>query len=152
MVLGLSGDNADVVRQDLAREHGITVSLRTVEWAVAPLRQALRAEARATVRFETAPGEQRQIDFGERTVVIAGVRERLYFFVATLGYSRRLHVRVFPHARQSAWLDGLESTFDAVEGVPATVLLDNAKALVLRHDAATREVTFHPRLLAFAQH
>src|SRR5512147_1039924 len=45
--------NADVVRQDLAHEKGIVVSLRTVERAVAPLRQALEAEARATVRFET---------------------------------------------------------------------------------------------------
>ncbi len=37
------------------------MSLRTVERAVAPLRQALRAEARATIRFETAPGEQLQV-------------------------------------------------------------------------------------------
>lgn len=144
--------NADVVRQDLLREHGLTVSLRTVERAVAPLRQALRAEARATVRFETAPGDQLQIDFGERTVVIAGERTRCYFFVATLGYSRRPHVRVFRHARQTAWLDGLESAFRAFGGVPRTVLIDNAKPLVLRHDPVTREVTFHPRFLAFAQH
>lgn len=144
--------HADVVRQDLVREHGIVISLRPVERVVAPLRQALRAEARATVRFETAPGDQLQIDFGERTVEIAGVRERSYFFVATLGYSRRLPVRVFPQARQSAWLDGLESTFRALGGVPATVLLDNAEALGLRHDASTREVTFPPRLMAFAQH
>ena len=48
--------NADVVRQDLARERGLVVSLRTIERAVAPLRQALRAEARATIRFETPPG------------------------------------------------------------------------------------------------
>ena len=68
--------NADVVRQDLARDHGIVISLRTVERAVTPLRQARRAEARATVRFETAPGDQLQIDFGERTVEIAGVRGR----------------------------------------------------------------------------
>jgi transposase len=47
--------DCDVVRQDLVREHAITVSLRTVERAVAPLRQALRAEARACVRFETPP-------------------------------------------------------------------------------------------------
>jgi transposase len=144
--------NADVVRQALQREHQLTVSLRTVERAVAPLRQALRAAARATVRFETRPGEQLQIDFGERTVEIAGVKERVYVFVATLGYSRRVHVRVFSHARQTAWLEGLESTFAAFGGVPETVLLDNAKALVLRHVVATREVTFHPRLLAFAQH
>ena len=37
--------NADVVRQDLAREHGITVSLRTVERAVQPYRRELAAEA-----------------------------------------------------------------------------------------------------------
>jgi len=41
------GGNADVVRQELAAEKGVTVSLRTVERAVAPLRQALRAEALA---------------------------------------------------------------------------------------------------------
>ena len=35
--------NADVVRQDLDREHGIAVSLRTVERAVAPDRRAMRA-------------------------------------------------------------------------------------------------------------
>lgn len=144
--------NADVVRQDLAREHGILVSLRTVEHAVAPLRQALHAEARATVRYETAPGHQLRIDFGERAVVIAGVRERCYCFVATLGHSRRLQVRVFAHARQTAWLDGLESAFRAFGGVPRTVLVDNVKPLVLRHDPTTREVTFHPRFLAFAQH
>ena len=44
--------NCDVVRQDLAREHGVEVSLRTVERAAAPLRQALRAEAQACVRFD----------------------------------------------------------------------------------------------------
>src|SRR3954465_5917806 len=37
--------NADVVRQELASEKGITLSLRTVERAVAPLRRELAAEA-----------------------------------------------------------------------------------------------------------
>ena len=64
--------NADVVRQELAREKNILVSLRTVERAVAPLRRELIAAARATVRFETQPGEQLQIDFGERRVEIGG--------------------------------------------------------------------------------
>ncbi len=60
--------NADVVRQELLSEKGIAASLRTVERAVEPYRQELEAEARATVRFETAPGRQLQIDFGERLV------------------------------------------------------------------------------------
>ena len=54
--------NADVIRQELASEKGIIASLRTVERAVEPYRQELEAEARATVRFETAPGKQMQID------------------------------------------------------------------------------------------
>jgi transposase len=85
--------NADVVRQDLVREHGITVSLRTVERAVAPLRRELRAETLATVRFETPPGKQLQIDFGERRVRIAGVSVKVFVFVAKLGYSRRPYVQ-----------------------------------------------------------
>jgi hypothetical protein len=54
--------NADVIRQELATEKGVVVSLRTVERAVKPYRRELEAEARATVRFETAPGRQMQID------------------------------------------------------------------------------------------
>ena len=50
--------NGDVLRQDLERELGITVSLCTVQRAVEPLRRELRAEALATVRYETAPGQQ----------------------------------------------------------------------------------------------
>lgn len=144
--------NADVVRQDLAREHGIAVSLRTVERAVTPLRQALRAEARATVRFETPPGRQLQIDFGETRVPIGAESVRVYLFVATLGYSRRCFVQAFRHERQSSWFDGIEAAFAHFSGVPQEVLLDNARALVENHDAATREVRFNERLNAFARY
>src|SRR5882724_7800458 len=95
--------NADVVRQDLARELGIVVSLRTVERAVTAWRRELRAEGRATVRFETPPGHQLQIDFGEKRVSVGGESVRVYLFVATLGYSRRVFAQVFRHERQSAW-------------------------------------------------
>ena len=125
-------------------EKGLVVSLRTVERATAPLRRELVAAARATVRFETHPGEQLQIDFGERRVEIGGVAVKVFFFVATLGYSRRLHVRAYGHERQDSWFDGLESAFRAFGGVPREVLLDNAKALILHHDPASREVVLHP--------
>ena len=101
--------NADVVRQELASEKGLCVSLRTVERAVEPYRQELEAEARATVRFETPPGKQMQIDFGERLVEIGGVKVKVYLFVATLGYSRRGHVRAFRNERQENWFAGIES-------------------------------------------
>ena len=71
--------NAEVVRQDLLREQSIDVSLRTVERAVLPFRQLLTAEAKATVRFETPPGRQLQVDFGELRVPVADERVRRFF-------------------------------------------------------------------------
>ncbi len=146
------GGNADVVRQELASELGITLSLRTVERACTPLRQRLLAEARATMRFETPPGRQLQIDFGERRVVIGGAPVRAHLFVATLGFSRRLHVRAFRSEGQESWFSGMESAFAVFGGTTEEVLFDNARALVERHDAATREVVFNARLHAFARH
>jgi transposase len=144
--------NADVVRQELLAEHRIAVSLRTVERAVAPLRRELLAEARATVRFETPPGRQLQVDFGERRVAIGGEAVRVHLFVATLGHSRRIYARAFRHERQEGWFEGLEGAFRAFGGVPEEVLLDNARALVEHHDPVTREVRFNGRLHAFARH
>ncbi|MGI4940907.1 MAG: IS21 family transposase, partial [Janthinobacterium lividum] len=104
--------NADVVRQELASELGIVVSLRTVERSVSHLRRELAAEALATVRFETPPGRQLQIDFGQCRVAIEGSdRDTVHLFVATLGYSRRVYAAAFRHERQSAWLEGIEGAF-----------------------------------------
>ena len=144
--------NADVVRQELASELGITVSLRTVERAVSHLRRELAAEALATVRFETPPGRQLQIDFGQRRIAIEGERDKVFLFVATLGYSRRIYAAAFRHERQSAWLEGIEGAFRHFGGLPGEVLLDNARALVKHHDAVTREVEFTDRLHAFTRY
>jgi transposase len=144
--------HADVVRQELATEHGITVSLRTVERAVVGLRRDLAAEARATVRFETPPGRQVQIDFGATGVVIGEEIVRVPLFVATLGYSRRNFVAVFRHERQASWMNGLERAFAHFAGVPREVLIDNARALVTHHNRETREVTFNERFHAFARY
>ena len=120
--------NADVVRQELAAERGVVVSLRTVERACVPHRRRLLAEARATVRLETPPGRQLQIDFGERRVRIGGETVRVHLFVATLGHSRRLHVRAFRGEAQDRWFEGMESAFRAFGGVTDEVLFDNPRA------------------------
>jgi len=141
-----------VIRQELAVEKGIIVSLRTVERAVQAYRQELEAEARATVRFETPLGKQLQIDFGERLVEIAGSKVRTYLFVATLGYSRRQHIRAFRNERQESWFDGLESAFAKFGGVTEEVLTDNPRALVVEHDPTTRTLVFNEKFKAFAKH
>jgi transposase len=144
--------NAEVLRQELLAEQQIEVSLRTVERAVAPWRRELAAEARATVRFETAPGEQLQIDFGEKRVVIGGEVVRVHLFVATLGYSRRNFVMAFDNQRQGSWLRGIEAAFAHFGGVPERLLLDNARALVEEHDVETREVRYSARFHAFCRY
>jgi transposase len=144
--------NADVVRQELWAEKGIKLSLRTIEREVEPLRRQLAAEARATICFETPPGKQMQIDFGERRVPIGGATVKVYFFVATLGYSRRLYVRAFRNERQDSWFAGLEGAFQHFGGVTEEVLFDNDRGLVEHHDRATREVEFNTRLHSFADH
>lgn len=104
------------------------------------------------MRFETPPGRQLQIDFGERLVEIGGIKIKAFVFVATLGHSRRCHVRAFRHERQESWFSGLESAFTTFGGVPEEVLMDNPRALVERHDATSRQVTFNDKLIAFAKH
>ncbi len=140
------------MRQELASELDIVVSLRTVERAVSHLRRELAAEALATVRFETPPGRQLQIDFGQRRIAIEGERDKVYLFVATLGYSRRIYAAPFRHERQSAWLEGIEGAFRHFGGLPGELLLDNASALVKHHDPVTREVEFNGRLHAFTRY
>ena len=146
------GNNAEVVRQELAKSGGTAVSLRTLERAVRPYRELARAAAIATARFETGPGEQSQIDFGERFVTIAGERMKVYFFVLTLGFSRRIYVRAFTDERRDSWFAGMESAFRHFGGVTGVVLLDNPKALVKSHDVKTREVVFSESFLAFSRH
>ena len=94
--------NAEVVRQELVKQKGIRVSLRTVERAVRAWREALRQSAQATVRYETRPGQQLQADFGELWVPIGGVRPKVHLCVLTLGYSRRQVVRVYTGCHSSA--------------------------------------------------
>ena len=144
--------NAEVLRQELLRQKGIHVSQRTVERAVEPWRAEWRAARLATVRFETPPGKQLQADFGQCVVAIGGEATRLHLCVLTLGYSRRMVIRAFRTERQANWLLAMEEAFRHWGGVPNEVLVDNARALVLRHDPASGELVFHPRFAAFARH
>jgi hypothetical protein len=101
-------------------------------------------------RVPRGPGES--IDFGERRIAIGGEAVKVYLFVATLGYSRRLYVQAFRNERQESWFAGLEEAFRHFGGVTEEVLFDNDRGLVVRHDRETREVEFNARLHAFARH
>lgn len=145
------GGNADVVRQELVAELGIVTSLRTVERAVADYRQEIRAEGLATIRFETAPGKQIQVDFGTRTVAIAGSRTKVHLCVLTLGYSRRIFVQAFHSEKQANWFSAIEGAFRHFDGVTEEILVDNARALVDENDGEGN-VKFNAGFKAFCDH
>jgi transposase len=142
--------NTVVIQQELA-SRGIHVELRTLQRAVATLRQEERAEALATVRFETPPGQQMQIDFGEKIVRIAGQPVKVYLMTAVLGYSRRLYCRAFLAQRQDDWLEGLEGAFGHFGGLTEQILCDNASPLVTSHDRQSGEVVWNPGFEAFCR-
>lgn len=144
------GFNAVILHREL-REQGFGGSEIIVRRAVRPLRTAA-TPSQATVRFETAPGEQAQVDFGQTRVWIEEVSKDCptvsQIFVCTLGYSRRSYAVAFPRQRLRDWLSGHEQAFQHFGGVPDRIVVDNAKAMVLTH---TRDaVVWHPTYADFA--
>jgi len=142
--------NTVVIQQELA-SRGIHVELRTLQRAVATLRQEERAEALATVRFETPPGQQIQIDFGEKVVRIAGQPVKVCLMTAVLGCSRRLYCRAFLAQRQDDWLEGLDGAFRHFGGLTEQILCDNASPLVISHDCQSGQVVWNPGFEAFCR-
>jgi transposase len=145
---GAAQGNGVVVKRLMAQQE-VDVPLRTLQRALAPHRRAKHAAAIATVRFETSPGEQMQIDFGEKWVQIAGKALRVFFFVAVLGYSRRIFVRASLSQRQDDWREGLAGAFRCFGGVPQRILIDRAGALVVGEDRDSGRVKVHPAFAAF---
>jgi len=96
--------NAVVVHRELVRE-GAAASVRTVQRVVAERRRAQHAAAVATVRYETAPGHQMQVDFGQKQAGIGTALVTVHLLVATLCYSRRVFVKAFLGERTGEWLD-----------------------------------------------
>jgi len=147
---GPAAGNGVVVKRLLA-EQDVDVPLRTLQRVLAPHRQEKRAAELATVRFETAPGHQMQIDFGEKWVSIGGMRTKVHFFVAVLGYSRRIFVRASLSQRQDDWREGLAGAFRTFGGVTQKILIDRAGALVVGEDRESGTARVHPAFAAFCK-
>jgi transposase len=115
---------------------------------VQPWREARRRQA--TVRFETEPGEQAQVDWGHFGLIQHhGHQRRLYAFIMTLGWSRAMYLE-FTIAADAAWfLRGHLHAFQYFNGAPHQVLHDNLKSAVLSRDA-DGTIHWNPRYLDFA--
>lgn len=102
-------------------------------------------------RFETLPGRQAQVDWGEcGTIVVNGERRKLYVFVFVLGYSRMTFARFTTSMKQPVLLACLREAFERL-GVPKELLVDNMKTAVDRH-ALGEDVRFNSGFLDFCEH
>lgn len=112
-------------------------------------KRALRA-SRATVRFETEPGQQLQSDWGEVVVKVGEVATKVHFIVNELGYSRRFHFWCTDSEDAEHTYEGLIRSFEYFGGVTEEVLVDNQKAAVLAHPADGKP-SFNERFVDLAR-
>jgi transposase len=138
--------NAVVILRVIQGE-GYTGEISMLRKYIRPKRP-LRA-SRATVRFETAPGEQLQHDWGQLDTHIGGERCRVHVAVNTLGYSRRFHVFAALCEDAEHTYESLVRAFEYFGGVTDEVLVDNQKSAVIEHRIG-QAVRFNPRFLDLA--
>src|SRR5215510_4904599 len=116
--------NAYRIFQEL-KAQGYAGGYEMVQLAVRPLRAERDRLAEATLRFETAPGRQAQVDWGTTWAQIGTQLVRVQVFVMVLGYSRRLYVE-FTHDQQWATLIACHAhAFDWFGGLTEELLYDN---------------------------
>lgn len=111
---------------------GYTGSVRTVRRFLATLQPALEPEP--LVRFETAPGQQAQMDWGEYRLG----KQKIYCFVGVLGYSRWLYFEYVDSMRSEVLIACHRRMFQAFGGIPREILYDNMKTVVTHRNAYGR--------------
>jgi transposase len=117
---------ASVLLMEL-RERGYAGGYTMLKMFVASLRPKT---IEPLIRFETAPGEQMQVDWA----VIRRGENRLSVFVATLGWSRAAYVEFVTDERVETLIEAHENAFLVFGGTPREVLYDNMRTVVLeRH-------------------
>ena len=131
------------------RPMGYTGSLRTLRRYVRELEIATQGASRATVRFETAPGRQAQVDWADcgSFVDAQGVEIPLYAFVFVLGFSRMMFVCFTASMDLPVLMRCHVRAFEYFGGVPKSILYDNMGQVRLPHSKQ-----LHPHFVDFATH
>lgn len=105
----------------------------------------------AFMRFETEPGNQAQVDFGEFQIQCPdGTVQKLYLFSMILGYSRKIYGEFIQRCDLPTFLDCHIRAFSYFGGVPRQILYDRMKNVYIGKLAGRDR--FNPTLLGFALH
>jgi len=108
-------------------------------------------EKEAFLKLSMLPGEQAQVDwghFGDAGEAYDG--KKLYAFVMTLAYSRRIFLRFFLGMKMREFQQGFAEGFEYFGGVPRKVLIDNLKSGVT--ERVQQLVRFNEDFLRLAKH
>jgi len=115
--------------------------------------QGIKAERQqiAYMRFETEPGCQAQVDFGEFQMEEAsGAVRKVYSFSMILGYSRRIYSEFIEQCDLPTFLDCHIRAFAYFGGVPEEILYDRIKNVYIRKMSGKDK--FNDVLMGFALH
>lgn len=105
----------------------------------------------AYMRFETEPGYQAQVDFGEFQVARPdGSVTKLYLFAMILGYSRKMYAELIERCDLPNFLDCHIHAFEYFGGVPEQILYDRMKNVYIGEIAGKKK--FNDALMGFALH
>src|ERR1700683_5064534 len=143
------GFNSAVLHREL-QGLGFTGGIVQVQRWLRPQREQRKWSELTTVRFETGPGEQAQVDYGQLKIWIGAQVERVHLFVFTLGYSRRLYAHAYRHERLTSLLDGHERAFRWFGGV--TLRCPHADRSNLVVGRREHKVLWHPQFEDLARY
>jgi transposase len=142
--------SARILFQELRKERGYAGGYDTVRNAVRPLRVEAAAASLTQCRFETEPGQQAQVDWGEARVRFASGPAKVHIFVMTLGFSRRAWAEGYENERMSALLAAHENAFSHFGGVTHEILYDRMRTVVRGTEQG--RIRWNPTFEAFAGH
>jgi len=134
---------------ELLQLQGFSGSYDVVQRHVKDIKE--RRDRIAYVRFETMPGQQAQVDFGDFQVRNAdGTLTNVYCFIMVLGYSRHMYIEFIDACTLPRFLACHQHAFGFFGGIPAEILYDNMKNVVIRRLAGA--VEWNRSFAAFAIH
>ncbi|MGZ3518596.1 MAG: IS21 family transposase [Vulcanimicrobiaceae bacterium] len=138
--------NATVLLREI-RAQGYAGGITQLKEFLALIRPQPPAEP--VIRFETEPGKQLQIDFVDFRRGTSPLRA----FTAELGYSRYSYVEFTDNERTETLVACLERALAFFGGVPAQILCDNPKTIVIERNAyAEGKHRYNRHLLEVAKH
>jgi len=105
----------------------------------------------AYIRFETEPGRQAQMDWADFKVCNPdGSSFFVYLFAMLLGFSRAMFACFVDRCSLQAFMDSHIAAFHYLGGIPAEILYDNMRHVVIINKAGQRY--FNPEIVDFASH